>query len=304
MNSSRTENFAKLACAYAGVVWGVFWIPLRGLDDIGITGAWATVVFYLIPTLLLLPIAFWRRRQILAGGLRLQVTGFVAGLCMILYADALIHTEVVRAMLLFYLTPVWSSLLARIWLHEPISGARIFSIILGFCGMLVIFGADVGIPWPQNVGDWMGLAAGVVWAVTAVLLRQDKQNKAPEFTMVHFFWGSVAAIVIALLMGSENVAAPSVETVTSVLPWLLPVLMVVVIPASFAVFWGAPLLSPGIVGILFMTEITVGSVTAALWAGEPFGLREIIGVVLITFAGLTESIPWPFGKARKQCAAN
>jgi hypothetical protein len=32
----------------------------------------------------------------------------------------------------------------------------------------------------------------------------------------------------------------------------------------------------------------VGTVTAAIWAGEPFGWREFIAVVLITLAGLTE----------------
>jgi len=44
------------------------------------------------------------------------------------------------------------------------------------------------------------------------------------------------------------------------------------------------------VGLLFMTEISVGALTAAIWAGEPFGIREIVGVVLITAAGATESI--------------
>jgi drug/metabolite transporter (DMT)-like permease len=39
-----------------------------------------------------------------------------------------------------------------------------------------------------------------------------------------------------------------------------------------------------------MTEISVGAVTAAIWAGEPFGFREIVGVVLISAAGVTESI--------------
>jgi hypothetical protein len=42
-----------------------------------------------------------------------------------------------------------------------------------------------------------------------------------------------------------------------------------------------------------MTEISVGTVTAALWAGEPFGLREITGVLLISIAGLAESVPLP-----------
>ena len=47
-----------------------------------------------------------------------------------------------------------------------------------------------------------------------------------------------------------------------------------------------------------MTEITVGGITAALWAGEPFGLRELVGVLLISGAALVDSI-WDFWQARR-----
>ncbi|HJL53422.1 MAG TPA: hypothetical protein QF695_12400, partial [Arenicellales bacterium] len=44
------------------------------------------------------------------------------------------------------------------------------------------------------------------------------------------------------------------------------------------------------VGVLFMTEISVGAISAALLTNEPFGTREILGVILITAAGLTEVV--------------
>ena len=47
-----------------------------------------------------------------------------------------------------------------------------------------------------------------------------------------------------------------------------------------------------------MTEISVGTVTAALWAGEPFGAREIIGILLISGAGLVESLQASFTRRR------
>jgi len=292
------ENRAKFACAYAGAVWGVFWLPLRALNEAGIAGAWATAVFYIIPLIIILPIVFMRWRKLLSGGWRLHLIGMVSALSLVLYSDALIYTEVIRGMLLYYMTPVWSTLLARIWLKEPITAARIVSIILGFSGMLVIFGIDLGVPWPRNVGDWMGLGAGLVWAVAAVLMRKDNEAVAMDYSLVYFIWGSVAAVVIALMSFSGGHSAPSLDAVASTLPWLIPILLVVIIPSAFAVFWGTPLLNPGIVGILFMTEISVGTITAAIWAGEPFGLREISGVVLISMAGLTEVIVAPLLRRR------
>jgi drug/metabolite transporter (DMT)-like permease len=286
----RTETLAKLACAYSGMVWGLFWIPLRALDEAGVTGAWATALFYLVPALLCLPVALWRWRAVLDGGWGLLLTGLVTGTAVVLYADGLVYTEVIRAMLLYYLTPVWSTLLARLVLKEPITPVRWLAIALGVAGMLVIFGIDVGAPLPRSVGDWMALAGGFLWAVAAVRMRSDPTSSATEFTSLHFILGAPAAVLIALLPLSGAHPVPDAATVAGVLPWLVPTLVVVVMTGSFAAMWGASRLSPGIVGILFMTEISVGTATAAIWAGEPFGAREIAGVVLISAAGLVESL--------------
>ena len=39
-----------------------------------------------------------------------------------------------------------------------------------------------------------------------------------------------------------------------------------------------------------MTEISVGAGSAALLTDEPFGTREILGIVLISTAGLLEAV--------------
>ena len=65
------ENRAKLACLYAGLVWGLFWIPIRMLEDARIHGLWITVVYFVAPTICLVPLGVWRFRYIKVGGLRL-----------------------------------------------------------------------------------------------------------------------------------------------------------------------------------------------------------------------------------------
>jgi drug/metabolite transporter (DMT)-like permease len=279
---------AKLACIYSGVTWGLFWIPLRMLDRAGIYGAWATVLFYAVPLLLFLPYLVLRWNKILSCGLTLHLIGIASGTALAFYANALIYTEVVRGLLLFYLTPVWSLILARIALGEAITPPRVAAILLGLSGMVVMLGIDVGIPLPRNVGDWMGLLGGLGWAVAAVLLRQDDGSHAMEFTLSYFFWGSVAAIIIAVSPIAGDIELPTMGSVWDVMPWFLVVALVLVIPAAWAVIWGAPHLNPGVVALLFMIEVGVGTITAAIWAGEPFGWRELTGVVLITLAGLTE----------------
>jgi len=46
-----------------------------------------------------------------------------------------------------------------------------------------------------------------------------------------------------------------------------------------------------------MTEIGVGVITAAIWANEPLGVRELTGIALITIAGLCEFLYAPMRKA-------
>lgn len=51
---------ARLACLYAGSVWGLFWIPLRGLDATGMHSLWVTVVYFGVPFILLVPVMAFR----------------------------------------------------------------------------------------------------------------------------------------------------------------------------------------------------------------------------------------------------
>lgn len=284
------EHWAMITVALSGLAWGLFWIPLRALDQAGIAGAWAVVLFYVLPTLLLLPIVFVRWRLIVRGGWSLHLAGMFAGVALVGYAGALIFTDVVRALLFYYLTPLWSTLLARIMIGERVSGARWGTVGLGFAGLLVLLRADTGGSGSLNVGDWMGLAAGFIWAMAAVAMKSDENGSGIDFTLSYFLWGSVAALALTLLPFDGAKAVPDWSTFRDVLAWMMPVALVLVIPPAFAIMWGATILSPGLLAILFMTEISAGTITVAICANEPFGLRELSGVALITAAGVFEPI--------------
>lgn len=284
------ETRAKLACAYSGVAWGLFWFPLRWLNDAGITGPWVGVIFFAVQLVCVVPFLVYRPGTIVSGGSGLMLTGLFAGGAIATYALAVVYTEVIRAMLLFYLTPVWSTLLARAVLKEPITAIRWIAIAIAFAGMLVIFGADIGVPWPSNVGDWLGLTSGVLWAFAAVRLRQDTENGPLELTSSFMFWATVVCLFGALLPLPGGTAAPILDVMLPELVWLFPVLAIVAVPGALAAMWGARFIDPGMVGLLFMTEIIVGTITVAIWAGEPFGWREISGVVLISTGGVLESV--------------
>ena len=283
-----TQALAKLACLYAGAIWGVFWIPLRAINEAGIDGLWSAAIWFTVPAVTLLPIAVYRWRSIKSGGLQLQITTFLAAIALIFYTLAFLYTDVIRAMLLYYLTPIWSTLLAAVILGEKISIQRIIAIFFAVLGMLIIFGLGLNFPIPRNLGDWLGICSGIIWAIAIVRIRKYQDNSAIDMTVGFFFWSAIVALTTCLVLAFDE--TPSLVYLQPTLMWVVPFMALVVIPGAFASLWGPKFLSPGLASLLMMTEIVFGSITAALFANEPFGAREIVGVFLISAASLIEPL--------------
>lgn len=284
------ETAAKLACVYSGVAWGLAWMPLRWLEEVGVEGPWIGVVFFAVQLCIVAPIVFVRSRSVAIGGLDLHITTFFAGMGMAFYALAVVYTDVIHAILLFYLTPIWSTLLARAVLKQRVTGLRIIAIVLGILGMLVIFRVDHEHATAPNLGDGFALLAGLMWSIAAVRLRIDTRNGAFELCYGFYLWCTIVCLLGALLPLGLTFRSPDAVALVSHFAWLVPVVLIIAFPGVLAAMWGPKFVDPGLVGILFMSEVVVGSITVAVWAGEPFGVREVLGVVLISLAALLESV--------------
>lgn len=258
------------------------------MEEAGLHELWITTIYFMVPALCVLPILGLRWRATWRGGLALQLTVLASGAALALYSAAIIFTDVVRALMLFYLMPIWSILLARAVLNERITAIRVISMGLAALGVLTLFGLGAGIPIPRNVGDWMGLAAGMLWAVAMVRVRMHGEHGATDLTIGFFLWGLILSLGFALALAPSHV--PSFAQTEPVLPLLIGFVVLLVIPGSYAALWGPKFLNPGVTGLLFMTEFVVGTISAALLAGEPFGIRELMGVTLIACASLLEPL--------------
>lgn len=285
---AEDNSRAVLSGLFAGLCWGIFWLPLRMLEQAGLDAPWAMVVFMVLPALMSLPV-MWVLRADYGQGLRPLLGGVLAGVAFALYAAGLLYTEVVRAVLLFYMTPIWGFLLGWIFLGDRMTWYRWLSIGVGLLGLVVIFADDTGLPLPRNAGDWCGLVSGMFWAVGCTLILTERRvhilTHAVNFLMV----GAVVAVLVAGLATAQGIAAvPERAAVLTPMAWFLPVALILILPGSFATIYAPSRLNPGLVGLLFMTEIVVATVTAAMWAGERFGIQEVVGLPLILSAGLIE----------------
>ncbi|MEO1139199.1 MAG: DMT family transporter [Pseudomonadota bacterium] len=280
---------AVLAGLFAGLCWGIFWVPLRMVEQAGFDAPWAMAVFTTIPALLCLPL-LWRFRDDYRKGWAL-LGGILGGVAYALYAASLLYTDVVRAVLLFYLMPIWGFLLGWVVLGDRMTWYRWLAIALGISGMLVVFADDTGLPLPRVWGDWFGLASGVFWAVGCTLILTEKRVRIATQATNFFVMAALVSVGVAVLATWQGIAeVPQGTAVGKLLVWFLPVALLLILPGGFASIYAPSRLNPGLVGLLFMTEIVVAVLTAAIWAGEAFGLREAVGVALILSAGLIEPV--------------
>ena len=286
----KNNNLAKLAGIYSGIIFGLYWIILRKLETQGFSGLWSVMLFNLVPACLLLPVLLHRRKVFFPGRARFHLSCLIIGLGYVSYAASFVYTEVVNAIALFYLLPIWGFLVARIFIGEKITPIRWFCMGCGLLGIIILFGKESGLPVPTNSGDYMALFAGIFWAIGSLLLLTD-ENDTLSYSIGFIFWATLLSLVFAYIASrSGHLDYPSLDQIDDILIWLLPVAVIVLVPAAIATIYAPTNLNPGTTGLLFMTEISVATGTAAWLAGEPFGINQLLGVIFITLAGLSEPV--------------
>ena len=277
-----------LAVAFAAIMWGLWWIPVRWLDARGLHGDWASLALFGVTAALMLPWAWSCRTKLIAGGFELFLSGVLFGVMMVLWNHAVLIGEVVRVVLLFYLAPVWATLLAVTVLREPIGPARLVAVALGLAGAVVVLGFEEGWPLPRSTADWLGLLSGLLFALSATLARRSSETSGFDKTIVSYL---AAAIFAFLLVLGDTRPPPSGAEVIAAMPLALVTSVLFILPATWLVFWGAARLDPGRVAILLLLELVAAAIASAILTQEPFGWREVAGCVLILLAGVAEAVP-------------
>ncbi len=283
---------ATILIVTVGAVWGLYWMPLRRLEDLATAGPWATAAVLLVAVAVLAPAAWRGRTRLSAAPLRALVSVATGGAAFVLYANGFLYGQVAVVILMFYLTPIWSTLIARFWLGRTISWWRYAALVTGITGIgLVLRGAHGGVPLPQETGDWLGLASGVLWAIGSTGIHGHSRTRPAETNFVFCAGGLLAAIVLAPLLAGAAVPGISTANALPALGWIV-LIGVGWWAFSLTAFVAATqVVDPPRVGILLMSEVIVGTISAALFAGEPFGLLVALGTVLVISAGILESAP-------------
>jgi drug/metabolite transporter (DMT)-like permease len=273
---------APLSLVIAATTWGLIWYPYRLLEAAGLSGGVASLITYLIGLMLVL--AWWRDRSDGARGKRFALLGVAlsAGWTNLAYVLAVIEGEIMRVMLLFYLAPLWTVIFARALLGERPNVWAYTLVAMSILGAWVMLSTG-GAPIPANTAEWLGLSAGIGFALSNVLSR--RLGHVPARTRA--IWIFAGVVLIALPVAVFEDGSRTIVANLSAGDWLLLLCTgTLLVIATMTVQYGLARLPANRAIVILLLELVVAAGASWLLVGEVMDRREWLGGALIVAASL------------------
>ena len=273
--------FPVVSLLLSATLWGVLWYPMRLLEASGLPGLWATLIIFGAPMIIGLPMLWGRRHEIQKPGYFILLA-LANGWCNTAFILAVLEGNVVRVLLLFYLSPLWTVILGKFILKESLSGAAKFTLTLAMTGaMIMLWNAEIGLPWPQDKADWLAISSGLGFSLSNVLVR--KVQDVSIWTKASIIWIGVTVVAGCLIILTTQ-PVPSAEGIVILSAMALGVLGIVIM--TLAVLYGVTHMPVHRSAVILLFEIVAGGVSAQWLTNEVVQLSEWIGGVLIISAAL------------------
>lgn len=281
---TQKDTVAAVALLTGALVWGLIWYPYRALAQAGLEGASASLLTYAIA---LVPGLIFFRRQ-LSGLARspglLTAIALSAGWCNLAYVLAMLRGEVMLVLLLFYLAPLWTVILARLILGErPQPVAYLVVALAGAGAMVMLWQPGMGLPLPRAPAEWLGLSAGAAFALANVLSRRAQAIDVRLRSLAVWAGVTMAAAPIAVI---AEAPLPALAALDFAQIGLLALTGAVIFAVNVAVQEGLARVSANRAIVLFLTELVFAAVAAHLLAAESMTPQQWLGGGMIVGASL------------------
>jgi drug/metabolite transporter (DMT)-like permease len=279
----------------SSVLWGLLWLPNKYVHAAGVDGLQMIAIAYGGISALLLPWLIQQRAQ-WRGDLRgMGAIVLVGGAASVTFNAALIYGDVVRAMVLFYLLPVWGVLGGRIFLGEHVDWRRALSVVLALLGAFLMLGASLDLFSEFSGADLIALASGFFYAMSNILFRGTTTLPFVSKIAAMSMGGALIALLI-LMRGTATAAPLSVNGIAMSLGLGLSFLLLAMLGSQ----WAVTRMDAGRSSVIMVLELVTAVVSAAALGESVLHAREVAGVVMVLLAALLES--WRSGGMGVQVA--
>ena len=281
----KQKLLAIVAILTTALVWGLMWYPFRALNERGVSIAQTSLLVYLIAAMLGIALFFDVYRRQLRWHPVLPLLALLFGWCNFSYTWAVSEGMVMRVLLLFYLSPLWTALFSRLLLQEKLTRTGWLLVGLSLAGCLTILyrpGLLEGATLLSQRYEWLALSGGLSFALGNVLSKRARNLPVPVKSAT--IWFGVALMGFIALASRQQLGA---VLDTSLQAWLLLALLGMTLLASSIISQhGVSLLPASQTMTLMLLELVFAALSAYGLAGESMSLQEWLGGALIAAASL------------------
>lgn len=285
MSASTSDRRARATLALVTVIWGLNWPSAKfGLQDFS-PWTFRTICFGAGAAILIV-VARHRGVSLFiergAARWHLMIAGLLSiGGFGVLAAFAQLATTTSRTAICAYSMPIWATLLARLFLAERLDAWRWSALLIGFCGLLVLFWPLVVAGFP--VGALYGLGSAVSWAAGTIYLKWACVSGDPLAITVWQLVAGTVAVAIGFCLSGFEIGA--VTHVTSLLGLCYSTLIGTAL-AYLLWFQSVGRLPASTAGLGTLLVPVIGVVAAMILLGDRPTATGIVGFALIFAAAL------------------
>lgn len=268
---------------FAAALWGIWWIPIRYLETVGMDGAWGSVSMNAGAALFA---AIWMlvRRIPFQIGMRGVLGAALVGVAVSTYSVAITMADVVRVILLFYLAPGWGKIIEWAFMGRGWHWTSSFTVGASLFGAWLVLGGILSLDG-LGMGDALAVLSGMAWAGGAALIFTGGRADSATLSLVTCLCAT--AIGFGFIVLGQGTVFSGEATWTGASLGALSGL-IYVLPIMAMTLWSAQRLPPATISFLLTAEILSGVISGVLFLDEPFGVMQMAGAALILLAAVSE----------------
>lgn len=279
-----TPRLATLALLASGLLWGLTWMPLRYFAGQQLTGLTLTICTYGVVGAVAVPWLWWQRERWMRHWGLMALNGVCCGLANASFVTAIMFGDIARAMLLFYLTPLWGALGGRLFFGERLTHLRLACVAMALCGAVLVLGGPGTLAGEFRWMDLIAISAGFFYSAQNITSRAASQVPVSIKVLVAFAGCGIVAAALLPVAGHEFPsfdAALAAKLGAFTVVWL--------IAAMWTQMYGVSHMEAGRAAVLVVFELVAAVVSAMIIAGERLDPMGWVGAVLIVAAALAEA---------------
>lgn len=263
---------------FGAFVWGIIWYPYRLMANAGVSGIYSSLYVFILTIAIALPYFFITKKKVPIWSKDFWLLALVAGYTNISYVLAVIDGEVVRVMLLFYLSPVWTIFLAHFMLNEDTQKRHYIAVFISLIGAFIMFWEPGYLIHLDSKSDWLALSSGLGFAITNVMTRKHEHMTVNQKALA--IWLGVIVVAMICIMFNKN-ALPTLD-------FFRPVDAAIMMAIALSLFLSTLLVQFGVTQIkaveassFFLFEIVVAAISSYFLVGESIAFNEWLGGIFI-----------------------